>query len=98
MVRINVVLLGRLIGAATIVVGIILSIWSSADMNYGYGGAEQYIRIFVSQALRLLASGSLIYLAAEILDQVTLQRTVQPEGTQASSAERSASLGGSKGD
>ncbi len=97
MVRINVVLLGRLIGAATIVVGIILSIWSSADMNYGLGGAEWYIRTFVSQVLGLLASGSLIYLAAEILDQVTLQRMGQPEESTQTRLEHSASLGG-KGD
>ena len=86
MYRTSVVLLGRLIGATTIIVGISLSIWSSADYNYGFGGAEQYLRTFVSQSLGLLASGSLIYLAAEILDQVALQRTEQHEAEQSETA------------
>ncbi len=84
MVRINVVLIGRLIGAAIIVVGISLSIWNTAD--YHVGGAEQYLRIFASLVLGWLASGSLVYLAAEILDQVTLQRMEQPEAEQPDSA------------
>ena len=78
MEQLNVAQFGRVIGATIIVVGTILAIWNTADFNLV--GADENIRFFLSQALNWLAFGALVYIGAEILDQVTgRQRDDGPE-------------------
>ncbi len=69
--RISVVHLGRLIGAAIIIIGIGLAIWNVADMDYG--STSQKFRLFLYTVIDWVAFGSLVYLGAEILDQLVIR-------------------------
>ncbi len=83
--RISTVLLGRLIGAAIIVVGTILVTWNAIDAREYLSNIDVF-RFFLQAELRWLASGGLVYVAAEILDQIFLRRMEQPEEEQSDSA------------
>ncbi len=83
--RISTVLLGRLIGAAIIVAGTILVIWNAVDASEHVSNLD-LIRFSLQAELGWLASGGLVYIAAEILDQIFLRRMEQPEGEQSDSA------------
>jgi uncharacterized membrane protein len=71
MQTISVVLLGRIIGAAIIIVGVVLAFWNTAEFDLV--GADNNIRSFLSQVLNWVAFGALVYLGAEILDQLVLR-------------------------
>lgn len=60
--------LGRWIGLAIIVIGILFSLWDITDLD-GLGGDNKF-RLLVESSLQWLGTGGLIYLAAEILDRV----------------------------
>ena len=83
--RISTVLLGRIIGAAIIVAGTTLVIWNGIDASE-YVSNVDIIRFSVQAELGWLASGGLIYVAAEILDQVFLRRTERRGDEQSDSA------------
>ena len=69
--RIRIVHLGRLIGVAVIMTGIGLAIWNVVDFDYI--STSQKIRLFFSFAIDYFAFGCLIYLGAEILDQLVIR-------------------------
>jgi hypothetical protein len=65
----NIIWLGRIIGAAIIVIGILFSLWDVADYPDGYGGDDKF-RIFVEQSLQYLGLGAGVILLAEIADRL----------------------------
>ena len=71
MLRIPVVWLGRALGTAIILTGIGLSIWSVVDFDYV--STSQKFRIVLSTMVQWVAFGSLVYLGAEILDQLVMR-------------------------
>jgi len=64
----DIAMIGRWAGLAIIAIGIIFSIWNAADLDFA-SGSEKF-RYFVTQSLSWVASGGLLFLAAEILDRV----------------------------
>ncbi len=71
--RIPVVWLGRGIGAGIIVVGTILVMWNAIDVDREYISNVDLFRFSLQQELNWLAFGSVVYLVAEILNQVVLR-------------------------
>ncbi len=69
--RISVVHLGRIVGAAIIVGGIALAFWNVSGIDYA--DFSRKIQIFFGQIISWVAFGSLVYLGAEILDQLVIR-------------------------
>lgn len=65
----DIAMIGKWIGLAIIGIGILFTLWDMADLPDGYGGDDKF-RYLVENSLRWLASGGLVFLAAEILDRV----------------------------
>lgn len=60
--------IGRWVGLAIIVIGVLFSLWDITDLD-GLGGDNKF-RILVEDTLQWIGVGGLVYLAAEILDRV----------------------------
>lgn len=67
----QIVAAGRLVGLAIIAVGVGLAFWNVTDIDYA--STSDQVRFFLNQVLNFVAFGSLVYLGAEILDQLLLR-------------------------
>jgi len=65
----DVAMLGRWLGLAIIVIGVIFSIWNASDLGDFAGGDDKF-RYFVTSSLQFIAWGGFVYLAAEIVDRL----------------------------
>ena len=71
MIKLTVGEMGRGIGAAIIMVGLFVAIWTVAEIDHVTTTVR--IRFVLQQMINWVAYGSLVYLGAEILDQLVLR-------------------------
>lgn len=64
--------IGRMVGMAIVVVGVVLAIWAAADSDY-LSGSER-TRQFFRDVLYWGAIGTLTILAAEVVDRLGARR------------------------
>lgn len=65
----NIIWIGRLVGAAIIVIGILFALWDITDLPSGAGGDDKF-RYLVEQSLQWLGLGGGVILLAEIADRL----------------------------
>ena len=68
----DIVQIGRLVGAAIIVIGVVLAIWNATDL----AGAQKddAFRYFVQQSLTWFAWGGILIMASEVADRLGTRR------------------------
>jgi hypothetical protein len=74
MQKYNIAQIGRIVGLTIIVIGVVLSAWNAIDLGEFSDGDDKF-RYFLTSVLSFVASGGLVYIAAEILDRVTAKPT-----------------------
>jgi hypothetical protein len=68
----NVVTLGRVLGIAIILVGIVLAAWNARALHYPveYNGEHYKIRYFFSASIEYVWRGGFLLVAAEVADRL----------------------------
>ena len=69
----NIIWIGRIVGAAIIVIGIVFAFWDVTDLPGGYGGDDKF-RLFVETSLQWIAWGGVLILLAEVADRLGKNR------------------------